>query len=102
MIFKGQCHRGAIRIELASDRRPQDQVLGACQCSSCRKHNARAFSAPKAQVTLTAADPAELQRYSFGLQLDLGAGHLPPVRRLCRDDLDRWGSGMERHQRRYA
>jgi hypothetical protein len=43
-------------------------VLGACQCSFCRKHNAKAFSDPKAHVTLTAADPQQLQRYSFGLQ----------------------------------
>ena len=68
MLFKGQCHCGAIRVELASDRPPHQQVLGACQCSFCRKHNARAFSDPKAHVTLTAADPQQLQRYSFGLQ----------------------------------
>jgi hypothetical protein len=34
----------------------------------CRKHNARAFSDPKAHVTLTVADPQHLQRYSFGLK----------------------------------
>jgi hypothetical protein len=68
VLFKGQCHCGAIRVELASDRPPHEQVLGACQCSFCRKHNARAFSDPKAHVTLTAADPQQLQRYSFGLQ----------------------------------
>src|SRR5882762_1576941 len=43
-------------------------MLGACQCSFCRKHNARAFSDPKAHVTLTVADPLHLQRYSFGLK----------------------------------
>lgn len=68
MLFKGQCHCGAIRVELASDRQPADQVLGACQCPFCRKHNARAFSDPKAHVTLTAADPQHLQRYAFGLK----------------------------------
>jgi len=68
MIFNGQCHCGAIRVELSTDRRPQDQVLGACQCSFCRKHNARAFSDPKAHVTLTAAEPRQLQRYAFGLR----------------------------------
>jgi hypothetical protein len=67
MLLRGQCHCGAIRVELATERPPGDQVLGACQCSFCRKHNARAFSDPKAQVTLTAADPQQLQRYSFGL-----------------------------------
>jgi hypothetical protein len=68
ILFKGQCHCGAIRVELTTDRQPGDQVLGACQCSFCRKHNARAFSDPKALVTLTAADPQHLQRYSFGLK----------------------------------
>ena len=68
MLFKGQCHCGAIRVELATDRQPADQVLGACQCSFCRKHNARAFSDPKAHLTLTAADPQHLQRYTFGLK----------------------------------
>ncbi len=55
VLFKGQCHCGAIRVELTTDRQPSDQVLGACQCSFCRKHNARAFSDPKAHVTLTAS-----------------------------------------------
>src|SRR5437763_9128572 len=68
MRFKGQCHCGAIRVELTTDRPPGEQVLGACQCSFCRKHNARAFSDPKAQVILTATDPQHLQRYSFGLK----------------------------------
>ncbi len=68
MLFKGQCHCGALRVELASDRAPDEIVLGACQCSFCRKHNARAFSDPKAHVTLTAADPEQLQRYAFGLK----------------------------------
>lgn len=68
MLFKGQCHCGAIRVELTTYRPPGDQVLGACQCSFCRKHNARTFSDPKAQVTLTAADPQHLQRYAFGLK----------------------------------
>ena len=68
LIFKGQCHCGAIGVELMSDRAPAEQALGACQCAFCRKHNARAFSDPKAHVTLTAVDPEQLQRYMFGLR----------------------------------
>jgi hypothetical protein len=68
MFFDGQCHCGAIRVQLATDRQPKDQVIGACQCSFCRKHNARTFSDPKAQVTLTAADPEQVQEYAFGLE----------------------------------
>jgi hypothetical protein len=68
MRYSGRCHCGAIRIELSTDRPPGEQILGACQCSFCRKHNARTFSDPKAHVTLTAAEPDELQRYTFGLK----------------------------------
>jgi hypothetical protein len=68
MLFKGRCHCGAIRVELTTDRTPEEQVLGACQCSFCRKHNVRAFSDPDAHVTLTATDPQHLQQYSFGLK----------------------------------
>ncbi len=68
MLFKGQCHCGAIRVELKTDRTPSEQILGACQCSFCRKHNARAFSDPKAHVRLIAAEPSEVQRYAFGLR----------------------------------
>jgi hypothetical protein len=68
MIYRGQCHCGAIGVQLTSDRLPSDQILGACQCSFCRKHNARAFSDPNAQVIVTAADPAQLQLYTFGLK----------------------------------
>lgn len=68
MLYRGRCHCGAIHVELTTERAPGDQVLGACQCSFCRKHNARAFSDPKAHVTLTAAEPEQLQRYTFGLK----------------------------------
>jgi hypothetical protein len=68
MIFKGQCHCGAILAELTTGRQPSDQVLGACQCTFCRKHNARTFSNPDAHVKLTAADPRQIQFYSFGLK----------------------------------
>ena len=63
---EGSCHCGAIGIVLRSTRPPHDQVLGACQCGFCRKHNARAFSDPDASVTLVAHEPEHLQRYSFG------------------------------------
>jgi hypothetical protein len=65
---EGGCHCGAIGITLRTTRCPHDQVLGACQCGFCRKHNARAFSDPDARVTLVAHEPEHLQRYSFGLQ----------------------------------
>lgn len=67
-IHKGSCHCGAIELELRSERAPQQQLLGACQCSFCRKHNARALSDPKASVQLTVREPDQLQRYAFGLR----------------------------------
>jgi hypothetical protein len=68
MIYRGQCHCGAIRLQLISDTPPSEQILGACQCSFCRKHNARAFSDPRAQGILTATDREQLQLYTFGLK----------------------------------
>jgi hypothetical protein len=68
IIYEGQCHCGAIRVQLIIDKPPSDQILGACQCSFCRKHNARAFSDPRAQVILTATDREQLQLYTFGLK----------------------------------
>lgn len=68
MLYKGQCHCGAILIELESERPPGEQLLGACQCSFCRKHNAHAFSDPKASVRIIASEPQHLQRYRFGLE----------------------------------
>ena len=67
MTYNGSCHCGSIKVELHTDRPPGQQVLGACQCSFCRKHNARAFSDPKARVTLIVKEPGQLQRYAFGL-----------------------------------
>ncbi len=67
MKHSGSCHCGAIGVDLETDGEPREQVIGACQCSFCRKHNARAFSDPRARVTLTAHEPTELQRYTFGL-----------------------------------
>lgn len=67
MKHTGSCHCGAISVELETSRAPQDQILGACQCSFCRKHNARTFSDPSAKVVLTAAEPDRVQLYEFGL-----------------------------------
>lgn len=49
---------------------PNSQQVGsqANMCSFCRKHNARTFSDPKAHVKLTAANPQQIQVYSFGLK----------------------------------
>lgn len=66
-VHHGQCHCGSITVELRTGRVPQAQVLGACQCSFCRKHNARAFSDPGSHVALRAIDPSHVHPYRFGL-----------------------------------
>ena len=68
MIHTGGCHCGAIGLELHTDRTPERQKLGACQCSFCRKHNARAFSDPKSKAVIVAHDATRLQLYTFGLK----------------------------------
>lgn len=65
--LNGGCHCGAIGLELTLPRPPEDEVIGACQCSFCRKHNARTVSDPGAAARLVVYEPAYLQRYCFGL-----------------------------------
>lgn len=65
--LNGGCHCGAIALELTLPRPPEEEIVGACQCSFCRKHNARTVSDPRARVRLVLREPAELQRYRFGL-----------------------------------
>jgi hypothetical protein len=65
--LNGGCHCGAIGLALSLPRPPEDEIIGACQCSFCRKHNARTVSDPKAKARLVVNEPDELQRYRFGL-----------------------------------
>lgn len=69
MIHHGTCHCGAIGVTLDTPRAPEDQVIGLCQCSFCRTHNARAFRDPLSHLTLTAHRPGDIHHYSFGLRL---------------------------------
>ena len=63
----GGCHCGAIGLQMSLPRPPEEEIVGACQCSFCRKHNARTVSDPKATARLVVNEPAYLQRYRFGL-----------------------------------
>lgn len=64
----GACHCGAIAVTLEAVRPPEEQILGRCQCSFCRKHNARTFSDPKARLEIALREPAQLNLYAFGLK----------------------------------
>lgn len=68
MKHVGGCHCGAIRVELETSRLPGQQILGACQCSFCRKHNARAFSDPATKLVITALQWDAVAEYEFGLR----------------------------------
>ena len=65
---RGGCHCGAIGLDLRTSRAPQAQIIGACQCAFCRKHNARTFSDPAAACMLEVRDARWLRRYRFGLR----------------------------------
>lgn len=65
--YYGNCHCGAISVQIKISGQPEDQKLGACQCSFCRKHNARTLADPNAACTLEVREFEQLQRYRFGL-----------------------------------
>jgi hypothetical protein len=49
VLHAGGCHCGAIRISFESEK---PLAPRACQCSFCRKHNARSVSDPDGAATL--------------------------------------------------
>lgn len=63
----GGCHCGNLTVSFETELTPGDLVPRACQCSFCRKHSTAALSDPAGRLTFTAADPAQLNRYTFGL-----------------------------------
>lgn len=66
--FHGGCHCGNLEVDYRTPVAAADTAVRACQCSFCRKHDARAVSDPAGSVEITAHDPALLGRYRFGLK----------------------------------
>ncbi|MDP6343712.1 MAG: aldehyde-activating protein [Alphaproteobacteria bacterium] len=64
--FHGSCHCGNLEIDYRSTAAAEDSAVRACQCSFCRKHDARAVSDPAGSIAITVHDPDLLQRYRFG------------------------------------
>jgi hypothetical protein len=62
MRHTGQCHCGAIRFAFETAR---PLAPRACQCSFCRRHNARTVTDPEGSAVLAAPGP-ETMRYRFG------------------------------------
>ena len=66
--LNGRCHCGNIHIRYSTHIAPEQAALRACQCSFCRKHQARAVSDPAGHVEFSVAHTADLSRYQFGLR----------------------------------
>ena len=60
MLHRGQCHCGAIRLELESEA---GLAPRQCRCGFCRRHNVRMVSDPDGEARLMLAP--ETQRYRF-------------------------------------
>ena len=60
MEHQGRCHCGAIRVAFETDK---PLAPRACQCSFCRKHQARSVSDPEGSALLTLGP--ETLRYRF-------------------------------------
>ena len=67
--FHGGCHCGALEVDYRATVAAADAVVRACQCTFCRKHDARAVSDPSGALEITVHDQTLLERYRF----DLGA-----------------------------
>ena len=65
--FHGGCHCGALEVDYRTKVAAEDAVVRACQCTFCRKHDARAVSDPSGTLEITVHDQSLLERYRFGL-----------------------------------
>jgi hypothetical protein len=65
-VLEGGCHCRNIRFAFATDLAPAELVPRACDCSFCRKHDARALSDPAGRLAIRVADESALARYRFG------------------------------------
>jgi len=67
--FHGSCHCGNLEIDYTSPTAAADTAVRACQCTFCRKHDARSVSASTGSLVITARDEGLLERYRFGLEV---------------------------------
>lgn len=63
----GACHCRNLSVSFETDLPLAEMVPRACQCSFCRMHSTAALSDPAGHLTFSVADPAQLNRYTFGL-----------------------------------
>ena len=67
MLYKGECHCGAIGYAYRTEVAPEQWPIRACQCSFCRMHGARTTSDPSGGVEFTFKEVNFLRPYRFGL-----------------------------------
>jgi hypothetical protein len=67
MKLEGRCHCGNLRFEFETAVPLAELPLRACQCSFCRAHGVLSTSDPRGRVDVEAKDPAQVERYRFGL-----------------------------------
>lgn len=67
LTHRGSCHCDSISLTLQAPRSPDQCPLNTCQCTFCRKHNARTFSDPSAKCEVTINSIENLRCYRFGL-----------------------------------
>ncbi len=65
--YPGSCHCGAIGFRYRTALNPAEWSVRACQCRFCRAHDALSASDPAGELSFTADDPSQLQRYRFAL-----------------------------------
>ena len=66
-VYTGSCHCGAVGWEFETDADPAKWPVRACQCSFCRRHDARCTSDPAGRAVIRGGDSGHLVRYRFGL-----------------------------------
>ena len=61
MIYRGSCHCGSVHIQIESDL----AIIKQCNCSICRRKNAKMNIIPKNQLRITKG-AENLSLYEFG------------------------------------
>ena len=67
MLYRGACHCEAIGFAYETALAPEAWTVRACGCRFCRAHAAATTSDPAGALELIVRDPAQLNRYRFGL-----------------------------------
>jgi hypothetical protein len=94
MIIEGSCHCGNLTYLMRTRRTRETLAPRACDCSFCRRHDAKSASDPDGSVAFRIRDPAAVSRYRFGLRT---ADFL-----VCRDCGIYVGAVIERDGRQWA